>query len=358
MKRRRKKKKRIKILVCVLLTIIILLIASYVTVRAIGKNNLQSRTRVVVPEISQIKTELLTEQEKVEWQEGWVKYEDTIYAYNEDIMTFLFMGIDKDGEAEAVAEGTDGGQADALFLLVLNPHDKTIKVIGINRNAMTDIDIYNEEGAYVTTTTAQIAVQHGFGDGMEKSCKYQVDAVQKLFYNLPIHGYCAVNMGVVISLTDLIGGIELTSLEDVRSTFIKEGEIIVKKDEHVLLDGKKAYSYVRYRDIHVEKSADARLKRQQQFLEEFMNKTKTATKEDITLPVKMYQTITEQMVTDVTADEVAYLASSVLDYRFDSSQFYSLKGETVMGEQFEEFYIDEDALYEMILDIFYEPVKR
>ena len=27
-----------------------------------------------------------------------------------------------------------------------------------------------------------------------------------------------------------------------------------------------------------------------------------------------------------------------------------------MGEVFEEFYADEEALYEMILDIFYEPV--
>ena len=334
--------------------------ASYVAVRAVGKNNLQSRAKAVTPEISRIKTELLTEQEKEEWQEGWVKYEDTIYAYNEDIMTFLFMGIDKDGEAEAVAEGTDGGQADALFLLVLNPCDKTIKVIGINRNAMTDIDIYNEEGAYVTTTTAQIAVQHGFGDGMEKSCKYQVDAVQKLFYNLPIHGYCAVNMGVVATLTDLIDGIDLTALEDVKEVLEdRNGDtVIIRKDEFVHLNGKDAYSYVRYRDVKVEKSADTRLKRQQQFLEEFIKKTKTAAKQDITLPVKMYQTITEQMVTDVTADEVAYLASSVLDYRFDGSQFYSLKGETVMGEQFEEFYIDEDALYEMILDIFYEPVKR
>ena len=32
--------------------------------------------------------------------------------------------------------------------------------------------------------------------------------------------------------------------------------------------------------------------------------------------------------------------------------------ETVMGDEFEEFYPDEDALYEMILDIFYEPVEQ
>ena len=29
-----------------------------------------------------------------------------------------------------------------------------------------------------------------------------------------------------------------------------------------------------------------------------------------------------------------------------------------MGEQFEEFYADEEALYEMILEVFYEEVKN
>ena len=31
-------------------------------------------------------------------------------------------------------------------------------------------------------------------------------------------------------------------------------------------------------------------------------------------------------------------------------------GETTEGELFEEFYIDETALYELILEVFYEPV--
>ncbi len=34
-----------------------------------------------------------------------------------------------------------------------------------------------------------------------------------------------------------------------------------------------------------------------------------------------------------------------------------LKGETVQGEEFEEFYVDETALYELILETFYEEVE-
>lgn len=361
--KKKKKKKIIRAVTFLCLGLLIgagIIMVSFQIVRAVGKSGLKNKAEAAELELSQaVAAEEITESEQAGWQQGWVKYKGQIYAYNEEILTFLFMGIDKERDAVEVAQGTDGGQADALFLLVLNPHNKSIGVIGINRNTMTDVDLYNDEGAYMTTVTAQIAVQHGFGNGMEESCEYQVKAVRNLLYNLPIHGYCAVNMNAVATLTDLVGGIELTALEDVRSTRSEnQGAYIVRKDETQLLDGDMAYSYVRYRDINMTGSADMRLKRQQQFLGEFIKKTKSKLTGDISLAIKLYNAAAAQMVTNVTVDQVTYLASIATEYRFDREQFYSLKGETIMGEQFEEFYVDETALYEMILDIFYEPVER
>lgn len=85
--------------------------------------------------------------EAVEWQDDWISYQGQVYDYNEDILTFLFMGIDKNDETvQKVAEGTEGGQADALFLMVMDSHDQTVDIIGINRNTMTTIDMYDEQG--------------------------------------------------------------------------------------------------------------------------------------------------------------------------------------------------------------------
>lgn len=360
MKKKRKNRAVIAVLFAILAVIAIAL-ASFAAVRAIGKARLKSGREDAVSEIQQIQTkEQLTEQEKESWQAGWVKYKDRVYAYNEDILSFLFMGIDKDSEVAEAAEGTDGGQADALFLLIMNPHDKSLRVLGINRNTMTDVELYDENGSYIATAEAQIAVQHGFGNGLEESCEYQVNAVRKLLYNIPVHGYCAVNMDAVTELTDIIGGIELTAIEDVRSAIQDEslGSYVINEGETALLDGRDAYSYVRYRDAEAIGSADKRLERQKQFLSAFIVKTKAAVKKDITLPVKLYNAITAQMVTDVTLDEVTYLASSAINYSFDKEHFYSVEGETVQGEIFEEFYADEQALYELILTLFYEPVEN
>ena len=60
------------------------------------------------------------------------------------------------------------------------------------------------------------------------------------------------------------------------------------------------------------------------------------------------------MVTDVTADEAVYMAGQALSYSFGDDDFYSMTGTVKMGEKFEEFYPDETALYELVLDVFYE----
>lgn len=353
--KRKKRKKRIAITVlCELVVFAGILFTAFQVMRAVGKNNLMSKSEAAKPNLTPITAQMvLDEEEEDKWQDGWVKYKDTVYAYNEDIMTFLVMGIDKNSDAVAVAEGTDGGQADALFLAVMNPHDKTIKVIAINRNTMTEIDVYNESGAYVTTTKAQIAVQHGFGNGIEKSCEYQKEAVAKLFYDLPIHGYAAINMSAIPTINDAVGGVEVTVLEDltmVDSTLVKDAKV------HLM--GKTAFWYIKRRDTRVFGSADTRLARQKQYLIGFIQAAKAAAKEDITIVADIYQTIAKQMVTDVTLDEAAYLAPILLDYQFDNNSFYLLEGETVMGEEFEEFYADENALYELILEVFYEEVEN
>lgn len=357
--KRDKKRKRKVVALTVLAAITGLLaaaFAAFLIVGAIGKANLRSNV-IAAPKLENapVVIELQpTEEEAAGWKEGWVKYNGQIYAYNEDILTFLVMGIDKNRDVKEVEEGTNGGQADALFLVVLNPHDNSLSVIGINRNTMTDISVYDDNGAYVNTIKAQIAVQHGFGNGVEESCEYQVNAVQHLFYEMPVHGYAAINMSAIGPLTDMVGGVDVVALEDVKSG----NSTVIKEGEEVHLEGDLAFAYIHNRDTKEFGSADHRLERQKQFITTYLQKIKQKTKEDIGFPISVYQSIAPQTVTSLTVDEMTYLVSIAKDYSFDENYLYTLKGETKQGDVFEEFYVDETDLFELILKVFYEPVEQ
>ena len=357
--KRDKKRKRKVVALTVLAAITGLLaaaFAAFLIVGAIGKANLRSNV-IAAPKLENapVVIELQpTEEESAGWKEGWVKYNGQIYAYNEDILTFLVMGIDKNRDVKEVEEGTNGGQADALFLVVLNPHDNSLSVIGINRNTMTDISVYDDNGAYVNTIKAQIAVQHGFGNGVEESCEYQVNAVQHLFYEMPVHGYAAINMSAIGPLTDMVGGVDVVALEDIKSG----NSTVIKEGEEVHLEGDLAFAYIHNRDTKEFGSADHRLERQKQFITTYLQKVKQKTKEDIGFPISVYQSIAPQTVTSLTVDEMTYLVSIAKDYSFNENYLYTLKGETKQGDLFEEFYVDETDLFELILKVFYEPVEQ
>ncbi len=362
--KRRMKRKLCRIAAWTVLVVVILVLAGFVAFAGLqisGKNSLGRLSgngspvlnlagvagRIENPELPGLDEAAETEDD---WQEGDVRYQGIHYRYNADILTFLFLGIDKLEEVKPVENGMDGGQSDAIFLLVLNPHNKEISMINIPRDTMADIDGYDENGYFVATIKAQLALQHGYGDGAELSCERTKRAVARLFYELPIHGYCAVNMGAVPMLNDAVGGVEVVAPEDVIYTDIKEGD-------RVLLKGEEAYNYLHNRDTTVPWSAAGRLERQKQYLTAYASAAMEAMKHDITLPVTLYNTLSKYMVTDISLDEVSYLAVQAMEYHFDEDSMYTLEGENVKGDQYEEFHADETALYELILRVFYEEVE-
>lgn len=335
----------------IVVTVVLIAIGVFEVTRVVGRTNLFSSNNQAAPVTTS--TEVLTQEESsMQWQDDWVKHDGVIYDYNDDILTFLVMGIDKrEEEVTSVYGEINGGQADALFLVVFNPHDKTTKIIGINRNTMTDVDFYDEYGNYITTSKAQIAIQHGFGDGVEGSCELQKKAVSNLLYQLPIHGYAAINMSAITTINDAVGGIDVVPLKD---EVIGDFEFHAGEETH--LEGDAAYAFLRGRNVDQVGSADRRLDRQKLYLSAFATKVMQEAEDKPSLAVDIYSAISKQMVTDVTVDELSYLASTVSKYSFDKDSFYLLKGKTLMGEKYEEFYPDEEAMYDMFLDIFYEKV--
>ena len=64
------------------------------------------------------------------------------------------------------------------------------------------------------------------------------------------------------------------------------------------------------------------------------------------------------MVTNIDLSVFTYMATEYMSYDFDIDNMYSLEGEVIQGNNFEEFYVDDDALQELIIKLFYEPVEN
>lgn len=282
------------------------------------------------------------------WEEDWIRYRGKVYDYNENILTFLCMGIDVDEELSQHQQGWDSGQADAIFLLVLNPDTRQMSVIAIDRNTMTDVDMHDQENRFLGTVQAQINLAHGYGDGREESAANQVKAVSRLMYELPIHGYFAINLPAIYILNDLIGGVDVTIPQDFTPAYFPYAP-----GETVHLDGNLAYFFVRYRDVNVAESARMRLGRQKQYLLAYVEKAKQEFARDITLPLKLFNAIAPSMVTDITADEAVYLAGEAAEYTFSEDDLILLPGVTDTSGEFDQFHVDQDALKQIIIDVFY-----
>ena len=255
-------------------------------------------------------------------------FNDTIYQITNENKLVPRWAID--AGKYRLEEGERYHLQDPRNSLFVEKNAVQISVIGINRDTMAELFVYDEEGNYLGREIGQIALQHAYGDGMEESCERTVEAVSNLFYGIPIHGYFAMNMDVIIPLNDAVGGVDVVIGDGDENIEITDGEKrLYQADwevgEKVHLEGPEAYSFVRNRDMYAPHSAEQRLKRQKQYLEAFARQAKKAVAQDLTLPAKLYTEILPYMVTDISASEAVYLATQAVSYTFGQDNLYSLE---------------------------------
>lgn len=281
-------------------------------------------------------------------------YEDQKYKYNDEILNFLIVGIDTKGEIEESygSHGNGKGQSDTLILGVMDNQKKTFTLIPINRDTITSIEIYDQNGNFLQNSREQIALSFAYGDGKAFSAELTEKAVSNLFYGLPIHGYVMVNIDAITLVNDMMGGVEVTLEEDYTEVFGPGYE----KGKTISLYGEKAEHFVRTRKGIGEGNNAARMNQQKQYLAALIQKALKETRANLSFPVDVYNVLTHYMITDLTSSKVAYLASRGVSFNIEDDFYRSIKGESVTGDVYEEFYVDEVAFYEMMLDVFYNKV--
>lgn len=360
---RKKKIPVLRIVVIIMASIVVLLSGTLIAMRMVGKHRLQTpvagsdsiELSLDTPEWEQVSDEPQAE------SDDSILYKGKRYQRNEDIISILIMGIDKEsvqtigGQSWNEAETGDnvGGQADAQILMLIDPHTKTVNLVTINRNTMTDVDVWDQNGDYLGVFTKQIALQHGYGDGGIESCEHQVKAVSRLFHGIPIHSYAAIEMDAIPEMNHAVGGVTVEVLDDVTG---QVDHVRLYQGDTVTLNDMEAYYYLRYRNVNEFGSSDMRLKRQKQYVSAFAKQAKEQALSNINVAVDLYKTLQKYMVTDMDEATFTYMVTEYIGYDLQLDTIYSLEGETIQGDRFEEFYVDDDALQDLIVELFYEPV--
>ncbi|MCM1214431.1 MAG: LCP family protein [Lachnospiraceae bacterium] len=345
--------KRIKRVLIVLLVVVLLLLAllagGFGVYRMMGRAALQSHAAALQAE-PMLPLQSDGSEQELSLEEGQIAYHNKIYEYNDDLLIFLCLGIDSRQDIQKEKIPGEGGQADTIILAVLDQNARTLKIINISRDTMTKIKMYDINGLYLYDEEAQLALQYAYGDGREKSCELMEQAVSNLFYGIPIHGYAAIDIKAVSQLNDAAGGVEVTVIEDL-SRFTPE----LALGNTLTLTGRQALHYVQERQVETEElgANNLRIERQKQYLMAFFAKVKEGTKKDITLPVKLFNTASQHMITSFTADQAAYLSTIVLDCSFGEEDMISVQGTVGKEDVYEEFHVDEQALYDLIVNVFY-----
>ena len=339
----------------ILCCIVVVFFSTFMILKSVGKSSLKKHAgEVANQELSvQLNDEITTTGEPLELKEGQILVEGEVWEYNKDIMTFLCMGVDSRKGITEVKTPGKAGQADALLMVVVNPHKEEINVIAINRDTMTDIEIYDTAGMYLEEEKAQITLQYAYGDGREKSCQLMEQTVSDLFYGIPIHGYGALDMQSIATLNDAVGGVEVTVLED-----LTKFKWDWTKGTKVHLTGEEALLYIARRDTSYMGTNLGRVERQKQYLTAYVKQMKQKMKEDVTFPVTLLGQIQKHLVTSLNVQEITFLADTLLGYDFSMENIISIPGESRMGEKHEEFYIDDAALKQIVIDVFYEKAEK
>lgn len=278
-----------------------------------------------------------------------VEYKGETYKYNDHLSNYLFLGIDTRETVDTYQSQADAGQADAIFLVSMDRATEKIKVLFIPRDSMTRIEVFNPYGQSLGETTDHLNIQYAFGDGKEKSCELMKTAVSDMLDGLPIQGYCSMNMDGISVITDFVGGIQLTipddSLADVNPEY--------KKGAVVDITGETAEQFVRYRDIDKTQSALVRQERQKTFLQALVQKAHEKAGEDAGFVTGLYDSVKSYTVTNMGNDIFAKLLAASQNGITDTE---TVPGEGTHGENFDEYHIDEDALSDLIISMFYEKI--
>lgn len=336
----KRRKKKVKKYLLLLISVLVFILIGAIGLGILNKKHMEEQAKSdVVAEAGENSST------------GVITYEGKKYKYNDHLSNFLFMGVDTREKVETTKGEANAGQADAIFLLSWDRVEHKMCMVSIPRDTITEIEVFDQEGNSLGMTKDHINLAYAYGDGKNISCDLMKQAVSGLLYELPIQGYCALNMEGIPILIEAVGGVNVTipnnSLAEQNPAWIKGAEIE--------LTAENAEDFVRYRDIEETQSAIERQERQIAFLSAYGEKATQVYSETPSLVTELYEALDSYMVTNIGTDQFVKVLQ---DFASDEArEIWSIPGEGVKGSEFDEYHVDDEALYKNMIQYFYKEAE-
>ena len=279
-----------------------------------------------------------------------IRYNGKLYRYNDQVVNLLFMGIDDDSPDIEEGKYASAVQADVIILGVMDRKNGKLTLISLSRDTMCSFERFNSEGESLGMTEAQLALSFAYGDGGKISCELCSGAVSTIFKGLQIHGYCALYLDGLSIINDAVGGVEVTILDD-----YNYNDWTMTQGATVRLNGTQARKYLVARSHTLDGNLN-RMQKQKQYLKALFSQTRSTLKSDPTQVLSIYSAAQDYIITDLSVSDLTYLATQALDMSLDPD-IRSVEGEVEQNGNYAEYYIDEEKLMDLMLDVFYEEVE-
>ena len=276
-------------------------------------------------------------------------FDDTDYAYTDELQTYLLIGTDSSSETE---ENKDrhGDLSDFLLVLVIDDTTESYGFLQIDRDTIADVDVIDEDGLSTSTAQEQICTAHWYGSTEEERNANTVSTVSRFLGGLGIDGYYMLNMRDMDVLNDAVGGVTVTVEDDLTSI-----DPAMKKGAVVKLKGKQAEAFVRARMTVSDGTNVSRMRRQRVYMESFYTLVMSQMREDANYLNDLYDALSGKILSDQPHSVVSDLANRM--YRYENKGVLLADGESTVADTFgdgvlhTEFYPDIDSLLQIMQDL-------
>lgn len=250
----------------------------------------------------------------------------------DDPLHILLFGIDKTATSDMTEEGNPT-RSDVIMLLTIDPVSKRAQLLSLPRD--TYVDIEGHKG--------KTKLGHAYAYGGEELAEKTVER----FLDVSVDYYATVDYNAVRRLVDAVGGIEVDIPFDYtyEDTYVVPHLYINFKKGKQKLNGDDAVRYLRIRKIYENQDLD-RIQTQQGFLMKLFDKLKSP-RMIFKIP-ELIDLVMDNVETNLSYGQIAYLAKMGLDFDKDSIQMDTLVGENKRIGKLEYYVVDRESAREQL----------